>query len=51
MEEQANIERTETERVSHTQPTETVRGEASSSTTLGDISLLDRSMYYWAPTV
>ena len=40
MEEQADTERTET-----------VRGESSAGTTLGDISLLDRSMYYWAPTV
>ena len=51
MEEQADPERTETARASHTQHAETVRGETSSSTTLGDISLLDRSMYYWAPTV
>ena len=51
MEEQADTERTETERVSHTQHAETVRGESSSGTTLGDISLLDRSMYYWAPAV
>ena len=46
MEEQADTERTETERASHTQHTETVRGESSIGTTLGDISLLDRSMYY-----
>ena len=51
MEEQADTERTETERASHTQHAETVHGESSSSTTLGDISLLDRSMYYWALTV
>ena len=51
MEEQADAERTETERASHTQHAETVCGESSSGTTLGDISLLDRSMYYWAPTV
>ena len=51
MEEQANTERTETERASHTQHAETVHGEPSSNTTLGDISLLDRSMYYWAPAV
>ena len=48
IEEQAVTERTETERASHTQHAETVRGESSASTTLGDISLLDRSMYYWA---
>ena len=51
MEEQADTERTETERASHIQYTETVRGESSIGTTLGDISLLDRSMYYWAPSV
>ena len=51
MEEQADTERTETARASHTQHAETVRGESSSGTTLGDISLLDRSMYYWAPAV
>ena len=51
MEEQADIEETETERVSYSQPTETVHGESSSGTTLGEISLLDRSMYYWAPAV
>ena len=51
MEEQADTERTETATVSHTQHAETVRGESSASTTLGDISLLDRSMYYWAPAV
>ena len=48
MEEQADTERTETTRASHTQHDETVRGESSASTTLGDISLLDQSMYYWA---
>ena len=51
MEEHANIERTETARTSHTQHAETVRGESLASTTLGDISLLDRSMYYWAPAI
>ena len=51
MEEQADTERTKTARTSHTQHTEIVRGESSTSTTLGDISLLDRSMYYWAPTI
>ena len=51
MEEQADTERTETERVSHTQHAETVRGESSTGTTISDISLLDRFMYYWAPTV
>ena len=48
MEEQVDVERTETGGASHTQCTETVYGESSSGTTLGDISLLDRSMYYWA---
>ena len=51
MEEQVNAERTETERASHSQHAKTVRGESSTGTTLGDISLLDRSMYYWAPAV
>ena len=51
MEEQADTERTETERASHFQYTKTVRGESSRGTTLGDISLLDRSLYYWAPAV
>ena len=51
MEEQVDADRTETARASHTQHTETVHGESSSGTTLGDISLLDRSMYYWAPVV
>ena len=41
----------ETEQGSYAQHTKTVRGEASTSATLGDISLLDRSMYYWAPAV
>ena len=51
MEEQVDAERTETGRASHTQHTETARGESSAGTTLGDISLMDRSMYYWAPAV
>ena len=51
MEEHANTERTKTERASHFQHTEIIRGESSKGTTLGDISLLDRSMYYWAPVV
>ena len=51
MEEQADTERTETARANHSQYTETVRGESSAGTILGDISLLDRSMYYWAPAV
>ena len=46
MEEQANTERTETARASHSQHAETVQGESSAGTTLDDISLLDRSMYY-----
>ena len=28
-----------------------MRGESSAGTTLGNISLLDRFMYYWAPAV
>ena len=51
MEEQVDAERTETERASHSQHVETVRGESLAGTILGDISLLDRSMYYWAPVV
>ena len=51
MEEQVDADRTETARASHTQHTEMAHGESLSSTTLGDISLLDRSMYYWAPAV
>ena len=51
MEEPIDTERTETERAIHTQHAETVCGESLSGTTLGDISLLDRSMYYWAPAV
>ena len=51
MDEQIDTERTKTARASHTQHAETVRGESSASTTLGDISLLDRSMYYWAPAI
>ena len=51
MEEQVDTERTETERASHSQHAETIRGESSAGTTLGDISLLDRSMYYWALAV
>ena len=51
MEEQADTERTETVRASYSQHAETVRGESSAGTTLGDISLLDRSMYYWAPAI
>ena len=41
MEEQADVDRTETAKASHSQHTETVRGESSADTTLGDISLLD----------
>ena len=51
MEEQADTERTETEKASHSQHAETVWGESLTGTTLGDISLLDRSMYYWTPAV
>ena len=51
MKEHVDAKRTETERAGHFQYTETVRGESSGGTTLGDISLLDRSMYYLAPSV
>ena len=51
MEEQVDAERTRTERASYSQHAETARGGSSSGTTLGDISLLDHSMYYWAPAV
>ena len=51
MEEQADNERTETKRASYSQDAETTRGKSSGGTTLGDISLLDRSMYYWAPAI
>ena len=51
MEEHADTERTETNKASNSQHTETVRGESSAGITLGDISLLDHSMYHWAPTV
>ena len=51
MEEQADTKRTKTERASHTQYAEIVRGESSTGTTLGDISLLDRSIYYWTPAI
>ena len=44
MEEHVNVERAETKRASHSQYTETVRGESSAGTTLGDISLLDHSI-------
>ena len=51
MDEQADTERTETKRASHTQHAEPVQGKSLIGTTLGDISLLDCSMYYWAPAV
>ena len=51
MEEQTDTDMTETTRASHSQHAKTVRGESSAGITLGDISLLDRSMYYWAPTI
>ena len=51
MEEQADTDRTETTRASHSQHAETVRGESLGITTLDEISLLDQSMYYWAPAV
>ena len=41
IEEQANTKRTKTARASHTQHAETVRGESSAGTILGDISHLD----------
>ena len=44
-------EQDDTERTGHTQYTKTVRGESSIGTTLSDISLLERSMYYRAPVV
>ena len=48
MEEQANTERTDQERehASHTQNAMPAQGEASTSATFDDVSLLDRSMYY-----
>lgn len=46
MEEQADSKSKKIERTSHTQHTETIRGESLTSTTLCDISLLDRSIYY-----
>ena len=58
MEEQADTKKTRTEmtdqeikHASHTQYTMSARGEASMNATFGDVSLLDRSMYYWASTV
>ena len=51
IEEHANTKRIETDRTSYSQHTETIRGESSASITLGDISLLDRSMYHWASAV
>ena len=58
MEEHFDTERTKTERTdketnhaSHTQHAMPARGEASTSATFDDVSLLDRLMYYWAPTV
>ena len=51
MEQRDKTERTETNRSSHSQHVETVRAESSPGITLGDISLLDRSMYHWALTV
>ena len=36
---------------SHTQHAMPARGKASMNATFGDVSLLDRSMYYWVPTV
>ena len=51
MEEQADSERTEIARASHTQHAETMQGESSAGTTLGSIALLDRSIYYWAPVI
>ena len=58
MEEQADTKKTrteitdqETKHASHTQHTMPTRGEASTSATFDDVSLLDRSMYYQAHAV
>ena len=58
MEEQADTEKTETERTDHkrehafhTQHAMHIRSEASTSATFNDISLLDRLMYYWASVI
>ena len=51
MEEQADTERIETVRANHSQHAETMREESLGGTTLGDILLLDRSIYYWAHVV
>ena len=51
MKEQADTDRIEITRASHSQYIETERGESSVGTTLGNISLLDRSIYYWSPAV
>ena len=40
-----------TELEPYTQYVKTTHGQAYTCATLGDISLLDRSMYYWAATV
>ena len=41
----------ETKHASHTQYTMPTRGEASTNATFGDVSVLDRSMYYWASAI
>ena len=58
MEEQADTEKTETERTdykrehaSHTQHIMPAWGKASTSATFDDVLLLDRSMYFWAHAV
>ena len=58
MEEQADTEKTETKRTdhkrehaSHIQQAMPARSEASISITFGDVLLLDRSVYYWAPAI
>ena len=58
MEEQADTDKTDTEwtdkemeHASYTLHAMLVQSEASMSTTFNDVSLLDRSMYYWVPAV
>ena len=58
MEEQADTKKTrtemtdqETKHASHTQYTMPARGEASTNATFGGVSVLDRSMYYWASAI
>ena len=58
IEELADTEKTEIEKTdqkrehaSHTQHAISAQGEASMSATFDDVSLLNRSMYYWVPAV